>query len=131
MAPVLGLLASAASLLYVNEAINLGRFQRANSFSEWRAVDQFGSTAHEVSKDEIMATMTVEKAYRAFMAMNHSKLDKDTVAMIQQKIGGKQTQHDAVQRYSAVDSARDMLNSMMDEAVMNRELEGIRCGEYE
>ena len=35
-----------------------------------------------------------------------------------------------VRRYSAVDSARDMLFSMVEEEVMNRALEGIRCNDY-
>ena len=114
--------------------------------------------AQEVSKADIMATMTVEKAYRTFLNMNHSKLDESVVSMIKQKLGGSGKQHSEpglAAAYSPVDTAdviepneadeiiddflnaielntaRDMLNSMMFEATMNKELEAVRCYENE
>jgi len=90
----------------------------------------------EKSKAEIMADMSVTKAYGAFMSMNHSSADSKSVGFIQNTITGKDVSNDDapnadLKGYAAVNKARDMLNSMMDEAVMKKELEGVRCSEFD
>merc|ERR1719210_1835660 len=91
----------------------------------------------EMSKAEIMSTMTVKSAYEVFLRMNQSSMDRDLVSQINRKIGAslhkgpnQKTKADPT-GYAAVDKARDMLNDMMDTAVMKRELEGVRCDEFE
>jgi len=121
-----------AHVALVNEAIILGKLLRAHKVDQTLMRSGQGVAAREVSKAEAMAAMTVDRAYNAFMAMNHSKLDNRVVALIQKKLGGLEEQDKAEPTgYAAVDTARDMLNEMMDEAQMNKELEGIRCSEYE
>merc|ERR1719272_2744340 len=64
--------------------------------------------------------------------MNHSSSDAKLVGFIQDTIKKGQAVADADPNgYAAVDKARDMLNSMMDEAVMKKELEGVRCSEFD
>merc|ERR1719210_3191873 len=91
----------------------------------------------EMSKAEIMSTMTVKSAYEVFLRMNQSSMDRDLVSQINRKIGAslhkganQQTKSDPT-GYAAVDKARDMLNDMMDTAIMKRELEGVRCSEFD
>jgi len=117
---------------FVNEAITLGKLLRSQRVDRTLMGIRQGVTVREASKAEIMSTMTVDRAYKAFMAMKHSKLDARAVTMIQKKFGDSDEQDKSEPTgYAAVDTARDMLNEMMDEAVMNKELEGIRCSEYE
>merc|ERR1719512_674034 len=57
-------------------------------------------------------------------------------AMIHSKVGGALAGGVSHQKseptgYSAVDTARDMLNAMIDEATMKKELEEVRCMEFE
>merc|ERR1719210_1426744 len=91
----------------------------------------------EMSKAEIMSTMTVKSAYEVFLRMNQSSMDRDLVSQINRKIGAslhkganQKTKSDPT-GYAAVDKARDMLNDMMDTAIMKRELEGVRCSEFD
>jgi len=98
-------------------------------------------TAREVSKSEVMSTMTMEKAYKMFLRMNRSSMDRALVSMVNTKIGTALQQDPAATAsittasqptgYAAVDKARDMLNNMIDEAIMKKELEHIRCNEFD
>merc|ERR1719210_1097409 len=91
----------------------------------------------EMSKAEIMSTMTVKSAYEVFLRMNQSSMDRDLIAQINSKIGASlhtDAHHQTKSQptgYAAVDKARDMLNDMMDMAIMKRELESVRCGEFD
>jgi len=137
---VAGLLAFAAN---VNEAVSLGRVHKSHRQHEAMTLGRTRSTMREFSKDEIMATMNVEKAFNTFMTMNHSTLNPESVALIQNKLGTHLRVHDnqgedanehggvMLSRSAAIDRARNMLNDMMDENIMNKELESIRCNEYE
>jgi len=85
----------------------------------------------EKSQAEVMADMTVDKAYSAFMSMNAS--DSKLVGFIQGTLKGRDVtvEDQDPKGYAAVNKARDMLNAMMDEAVMKKELEGVRCSEFD
>jgi len=99
--------------------------------------DSLGVSTHEQSKAEVMSNMTLEKAYNTFLRMNQSKFDHSLTSFIQSKVGAalkgvsKEQKRSEPTGYSAVDSARDMLNEMIDEALMKRELEEVRCNEFE
>merc|ERR1719330_1986585 len=86
---------------------------------------------------EVMSTMTIKNAYDTFLRMNQSSMDHQLVSEINRKIGASVHGDSTVQMrskptgYAAVDKARDMLNDMMDEAIMKKELEGVRCSEFE
>merc|ERR1719422_1264564 len=78
----------------------------------------------------------MEKAYKMFLRMNRSSMDRALVSMVNTKIGTALQQDPAATAslptgYAAVDKARDMLNNMIDEAIMKRELEGVRCNEFD
>merc|ERR1719476_671543 len=81
--------------------------------------------------------MTVEKAYDTFLRMNQSSMDHTLVSMVNTKIGNalvkdaKQQTKSEPMGYAAVDKARQMLNDMIDEAIMKKELEHVRCSEFE
>merc|ERR1719511_336768 len=63
-------------------------------------------------------------------------MDHALVSMVNTKIGtalltdAKQTKSSPT-GYAAVDKARDMLNDMIDEAIMKKELEHVRCSEFD
>merc|ERR1719469_1589762 len=80
-----------------------------------------------------MADMTVDNAYSAFVSMNHSSLKSKLVGFIQNTIQGHGASNGEAELsgYAAVNSARDMLNSMTDQAIMTKELEGVRCSEFD
>merc|ERR1719414_810689 len=64
-------------------------------------------------------------------------MNRDLVAQIKSEIGS--SLHEGADQkaksqptgYAAVDKARDMLNDMMDTAIMKRELEAVRCDEFD
>merc|ERR1719401_2192700 len=62
--------------------------------------------------------------------MNHSSRDKKAVSLIQKTFSGLSDEQGPT-GYAAVDPARNMLNQMTSEAVMKKELEGVRCSEFD
>merc|ERR1719246_438395 len=65
--------------------------------------------------------------------MNYSGADAKVLGFIQNTLAGRAVDDtdQAPMGYAAVNKARDMLNAMMDEAVMKKELEGVRCSEFD
>merc|ERR1719401_1463805 len=62
--------------------------------------------------------------------MNHSSRDKKAVSLIQKTFSGLSDEQGPT-GYAAVDGARNMLNQMTGEAIMKKELEGVRCSEFD
>jgi len=117
-----------------NEIVQRSVFSDTSARSSWSASrSELSITMRVKTKDETMAEMTVEKAYRSFMKMNLSTANRAVVRMIQDKIGGHKgkTDPNAPTGYAAVDTARIMLNTMMNEAIINKELESVKCDEFE
>lgn len=89
-----------------------------------------GTRMRALSKEQVMATMTVEKAYRTFQRMNHSRFGEPVVSLIEQKFKHTST-GELVSTGQALDKTRDLLNEVMYESTMKKELEEIRCTEFE
>merc|ERR1719264_608005 len=126
----------------INEAVALHGSTRSVALHGGK----FRMATRVVSKAEVMSTMTVKSAYEVFLRMNQTHMDRDLVAQIKSEIGaslhkgemgsGRRRSPPVDSKseptgYAAVDKARDMLNDMMDTAVMKRELEGVRLNEFE
>lgn len=83
-----------------------------------------------MSRAETMSTMTLEKATSLFMSMSHEQVNSSLLKMVKLRLSG-QASGGGPTGYAAVDTARDMLNQMMDEAMLKKELEIIRCTDFE
>lgn len=86
-----------------------------------------------LAKSDILKDMTTEFAVQKF---NNMKAPKNLVSYVQTKLG--LTNMRAVNKhrvgapgYNALEGAKNMLNSMMEEANMKRELEAQKCQEFE
>jgi len=125
-------------LVQTNEQRVFGR-----SGTQEASVSHLMSGIRLQSKAEMMSSMTLEKAYRVFLAMNRSRApDFDSLAgLVQAKLQGLQQNGGGRRLRTAVRSnendelsnlyaARDMINAMMDESITNKELEIEKCENY-
>merc|ERR1719491_1545241 len=62
--------------------------------------------------------------------MNHSRFGEPVVSLIEQKFKHTST-GELVSQGQALDKTRDLLNEVMYESTMKKELEEIRCTEFE
>jgi len=93
-----------------------------------------------LSKEEIVSQMSIEKALDSFSNMELKGDQKNLASYVHEKLHDTGTNLRNVDRhssraaptgYSALDGAKNMLNDMMDEANMKRELEMVKCQEFE
>jgi len=89
------------------------------------------SHLHLMSKAQVMATMTMERAMSTLQAMRHKGFDPTMLTMVQHQLGLTAVGASNSSGGQALETTRDMLNDMMYQVVMKQELDELKCAEYD